>query len=782
MMKLIHFLKVLQRHILLIILVPLLLASLVFFLTRKQPKKYLSETTIYTGITSGYSVQQEKFDLFVSNATYDNLINLIRARQTLEEVSICLLVQHLMLDQPDTRYISRENWEELKNKIPPDIPQIIKKEKLKADQSSLPQYPKTIVDDSLPDNISKSPSSVSDTTGSTFDNSVRQLLAYSHQSDHNFITDLWNSDDLFYSIKAISTININRVQSSDLVKISYTNPDPGICQNTLIFLTKVAIRNYKMLKQNQTDAVIAYFNTQVENAARRLQKVENDLLIFNSTNNIINYYEQTKAIAGEKEALDVLYQNKQIAFSSADAAIKIIEKKLETHAQLTTNTTDMLKLRSELADVTIQIANIEIDLENDSATIIQLSGLKAKSENLKSAIKDNIDRYNRSISSPEGLPISDLLTAWLNNVIAYEENAAALRVLAERRKQFQQTYEVFAPLGAEMKRFERLISVTENEYLQLLRDLNSAKLRQQDDELSTNIKLVDQPYYPLKPERSKATIMILLAGMLGLFLIIFILIALEYFDTTIKTPERAKQFIQLKVAGIYPKIKRKSHSVDIGYIIPRLVEMIIQNMKLSLADSKDNHYKKPFRVLVFTTRDAEGKTTITRELIRKIKSFGEKVLYLNYTADGNGIRTFPHSTTIPPPSGDEIQYTVKDNFVDINDIREILQGYEHIDCNSCDCIFVEIPSIINNSYPIDFIKSFHLALLVVRANRSWTDADILALDLFKEAFPHTALVVLNGVDLEYLDSTLGEVPRHRSKFRKALKRILLLQFWGKNLI
>ncbi len=781
-MKLIHFLKVLQRHILLIILVPLLLASLVFFLTRKQPKKYLSETTIYTGITSGYSVQQEKFDLFVSNATYDNLINLIRARQTLEEVSICLLVQHLMLDQPDTRYISRENWEELKNKIPPDIPQIIKKEKLKAGKSSLPQYPKTYVNDSLPDNISKSPSSISDTTDSTFDNSVRQLLAYSHQSDHNFITDLWNSDDPFYSINAISTININRVQSSDLVNISYTNPDPGICQNTLIFLTKVAIRNYKMLKQNQTDAVIAYFNTQVENAARRLQKVENDLLLFNSANNIINYYEQTKAIAGEKEALDVLYQNKQIAFSAADAAIKIIEKKLETHAQQTVNTTAMLRLRGELADVTMQIANIEIDLGNDSATIIQLSGLKAKSENLKSAIKDNIDRYYRSISSSEGLPISNLLTAWLTNVIAYEENAAALRVLAERRKQFQQTYEVFAPLGAEMKRFERLISVTESEYLQLLRDLNSAKLRQQDDELSTNIKLVDQPYYPIKPERSKAMIMILLAGMLGLFLIIFILIALEYFDTTIKTPERAKQFIQLKVAGIYPKIKRKSHSVDIGYIIPRLVEMIIQNMKLSLADSKDNHYKKPFRVLVFTTRDAEGKTTITRELIRKIKSFGEKVLYLNYTADGNGIRTFPHSTTIPPPSGDEIQYTVKDNFVDINDIREILQGYEHIDCNSCDCIFVEIPSIINNSYPIDFIKSFHLALLVVRANRSWTDADILALDLFKEAFPHTALVVLNGVDLEYLDSTLGEVPRHRSKFRKALKRILLLQFWGKNLI
>jgi hypothetical protein len=236
------------------------------------------------------------------------------------------------------------------------------------------------------------------------------------------------------------------------------------------------------------------------------------------------------------------------------------------------------------------------------------------------------------------------------------------------------------------------------------------------------------------------------------------------------------------VAGIYPKIKRKSRSVDIGYIIPRVVEMIIQNIKLTLVDSENNHYKKPFRVLVFTTRDSEGKTTITRELVHKMRSFGEKILYLNYITDRNSIKTFPAATAIPHQSGDELQYTVQDNFVDINDIREILQGYEHIDSNSYDCIFVEIPSIINNSYPIGFIKSFHLALLVVRANRSWTDADILALDLFKEAFPQTTLVVLNGVELDYLDSTLGEVPRHRSKFRKALKRILLLQFWGKNLI
>jgi len=574
-------------------------------------------------------------------------------------------------------------------------------------------------------------------------------------------------------------MSIERVQNSDLVTISYINPDPGICQYTLIFLTKVFIRSYKLLKQNQTDAVIAYFKRQLEDAMRRLQKAENDLLIFNSKNNIINYYEQTKAIAGEKEALDVDYQNKQIAYAAADAAIKIIEKKLETHAQLTINTTTIMRLRNELADATMQIANIEIDLGNDSATINQLSGLKAKVENIKLAIKDNIDRLYRANNSVEGLPINNLLAAWLNNVISYEESKAALRVLAERKKQFQRTYEIFAPLGAEMKRFERLIGVTESEFLQLLHDLNLAKLRQQDDELATNIKLVDSPYFPLTPQRSRALLIVFLAGFLGLVLIIALLIAMEYFDTTIKTPERAERFIKLKVAGAYPKIIKQIYSVDIGFIIPRLVEMIIQNMKLALTKSNIDQGKKPVYILVFSTRYGEGKTTIARELCRKMKSFGENVLYLNYLMEQTNVSTYLPDSELIPQTDDEIQYPIKDNFVEIKNIQEIMQGYEHLDCESFDYIFVEIPSIINNSYPVEFIKLFNLALFVVRANRSWTDADVVSLDAFKDAFPQTALIVLNGIEIDYLDTIFGEVPKQRSKFRRTIKRILLLQFRGK---
>lgn len=891
-MKIIYFIRLLQRHILLLILVPLIIAAVVFIVTRKSQWSYSSETTIYTGVTSGYSVQQQaNIDFMATAASFDNLINLIKARQTLEEVSVSLLAQHLLLDHYDPRFISKENYEDLLSKVPADVLDIVKKAKrsdkryyrppskrsssldtalyqndlqeeisnysenhsrynsnkkfhvvrrgetmysiaktngLRVDElmaynglnenaltvgqklvlknnESLPEASPTPDEGEEPEPSPASQSQGGDSTATetnsffssdslvsitrviqdstAFDRIVRRLLAYGHQNNYNFIYKLWSSeDDRFYSIKVLSTIGIFRIQNSDLIKLTYTNPDAGICQQTLIFLTRVFIANYKLLKQNQTDAVIQYFKRQLEDAARRLKKAENDLLIFNERYNIINYYEQTKIIAITKEELDVSLQNKQISFASSDAAIKIIEKKLEAHAKISLNTSAILRLRNELSETTMQIANIELDLGNDSATIQQLAGLKTRVENIKQAIKSNIDRLYLITNSVEGLPTKELLDAWLKNVIAYEESRAAFRVLAERKKYFKHVYEVFAPLGAEMKRIERLIGVTESEFLQLLHDLSLAKLRQQDDELRTNIKVVDPPYYPLNPIRSRALLLVLVAAVAGFILIVAILLAMEFFDTTIKTPERAERFIKLKVAGVYPQIAKQIYAVDIGFIIPRLVEILAQNIKLTLVRANLAQNKKPVMILLFSTRDAEGKTSIGRELSRKLKSFGENVLFLNYIKEYGGGPSYLTGGDLIPPTDDEIQYSIKENFLETKDLSSLMVGYEHIDMENFDYVFVEIPSLINNPYPLEFIRQFDFSLLVTRANRSWTTADNSALNAFIPLFKQHTQIVLNGVEMIYMDVIFGELPRHRSKFRRTVKQILTFRFHEKNLI
>lgn len=890
-MKIVYFIKILSRHLLLLILVPILIALVVFFVTRKDQWSYQSETTIYTGVYTGYTVQQQATaNAIVNTSIYDNLINLIRSRQTLEEVSVSLLAQHLLLNTYNKQYISKENFDELHAKVPADIMDIVKKVKRgsKSNYRTGTISPETTEDQendeddlqisenksrknttkvvagkkyhvvrpgetvysiatknglSVPklmrinllsdseievgqklalnnnmdppiesenNNYSDIPEpapatqnrlvdtsasyddyiSFSDTIrhsqrvitdSSTFEKLVKRLLAYGRQNDYNFIYKLWNSiNDRYYSISALQKITVKRVQNSDLIQLTYKNPDPGICQQTLVFLTKIFINNYKILRQNQTDAVIQYFKRQVQDATERLKKAENDLLLFNEKNKIINYYEQTKVISITKEELDVAYQNKQISLAASDAALKMIERKLEAHAKLSINTSAILRLRGELGDATMQISNLEIDKNNDSTTLNQIAEQKRRAELIKRDIKENIDRLYLINNSVEGLPLNDVLNAWLTNVIIFEESKAAMRVLAERRHHFQKLYEIFAPLGAEIKRIERLIGVTENEFLQLLHDLNLAKLRQQDDELSTNIKVVDPPYYPVNPIRSRSLLLVLISGVLGFFLILIILIALEFFDTSMKTPAKAEQLVKLKLAGVYPKISKQIYSVDIGYVLPRLVEILTQNIKLALFENVTKIEDRPVMILVISTRAAEGKTTIIREISRKLKSYGDSVLYLNHNSTSINNPHYQGYNEIIPPSEDEISYPIRETFFEAKGLRDITPENDLIDFESYKYIIVEIPSLINNSYSLEFIQQFDLTLLVARANRSWTDADSNALDQFKSIFNNKKLFVLNGIDPMYLDIIFGEVPKFRSKFHKTMKRILLFQFRDTN--
>jgi capsular polysaccharide biosynthesis protein len=117
--------RLIKKHIILLILVPVLLGAAVAY---KTTDTYSSRTTLYTGMTSGTNVQiDQSFNVFTTNASYDNLINIIQSRETSQEVALRLLAQHLMLGRANPRYISYESWDELKQMTPPAVFKLVVK-------------------------------------------------------------------------------------------------------------------------------------------------------------------------------------------------------------------------------------------------------------------------------------------------------------------------------------------------------------------------------------------------------------------------------------------------------------------------------------------------------------------------------------------------------------------------------------------------------------------------------------------------------------------------------
>ena len=965
-MDLIYFIRLFKRNIVLLIGIPLLLSIVVYYFARNQQKVYQSEAVIYTGITTGYSIEstvQHSTDFFSTSAQFDNMINLLKSRQTIVETSLRLLAQDLSLEQYNPQYISKEHYDKLQQLVPQRVKDLVvkngkngvqrkkeaqihelekeihslekkirKKRNIAArelsnissgkqvavthsedlgvsknDQATatasqnnfithtvLPgeslasiasRYGisrgelmqlngltsatltpgQTLVIKKLPAagttqqyhivkpgenlytiarkygiNISKlremnhlgnrpltvgqkllisggtvnsydvaikqvspdystepaQPAAVAtQTTKSTapksaaesyknpagvfvkdpvippgvkksdYEKTVANLRNYYAANDTNFIYGLLHyGSNKHYSISSISKIQIYRINNSDLVKLTFTSDDPGICEQTLKIISQVFMDDYKSLRVNETDRVVKYFQREVDSADKKLSEAEDRLLRFNKTNNIINYYEQSKAIAGQKEALDKYYQDQQVRLSGAMASLYALETKMTARDSIYLKSDAIRQKEKELAKVTQDILVNRLAEDYNPQVKSKIEQLTRRQHQLRNEIKLYVDQLYLYGHSTQGVPIQRLLDSWLQNKIDYVEARAALVVLAQRKLDFIRTYQKMAPLGAMLTRIEREIKVAEQTYLELLHSLNLAKMKQQNMEMSTNIKVVDPPFFPIAPNPSKTKYIVLAAGIFGFMVVALLIVMLEYFDTSLKNPSRVMEQTEMPLAGAYPMLSSRHLANEISQITNRLVDMMIQNIKLQLEKSEPKP-EKPYVVLVFSTQNQTGKTLIAQKIINRMRSMGDKILFLNYK-EGEEV-----------PGDEDFNYTyryeIKNNFIDVSNLQELMDSrYLRKKNTAYDYIFLELPSIIYHTYPIKLLSEVDLAIFVIKSSNRYAKADKTAMEIFREAYGGQPIVVLNEVELFNLDDLMSDLPKTRKTNLDKLKNLL----------
>ncbi|MDN5200205.1 hypothetical protein QQ008_02505 [Fulvivirgaceae bacterium BMA10] len=732
-MTLVDFIRLILNNLKILIAVPVVLSTTIFLLTRNEIKTYTSSTTIYTGFASGYTIEgNNKADFFNTAMAFDNLLNITKSRETREEVAIRLIANHLMLDEPDPRYVSPKSFFEFQNLLSPEL-----REKLRDPKS----YEKTLTN----------------------------VLNYKIQSDSNAIFHLLNSIHKFYSIDAITKVSISRVGNSDLVKADYTSEDQSICKNTLEIFTEVFINKYRKLKEAETGTVVNYFKTQTALAHDRLDAAERALLKFRKDNNIINYYEQTRFISAEKEKLDKEYNDQEIALAAAQASMNSINAKLGERERFILNSQEVLQKRNELSDIVSNIAIREINPIDTITPAIrknfELRRLKDQAQNTKKALQGIVNDLYRQTNSTSGLPVEGLLERWINNAIGIDESNATMQVLRKRKKEFADIYSRMAPLGAELKRIEREIEVSEQEYLSMVHSLNQSKLKQQNIELSSNLKVIDAPFYPTKTKASARMIIVIVGGFGGFVFTLGIVVAMEFLDSTIKYPSRAEDQTGLKLAGAYPKINNRKSAVDFEYVNNRLIEQISQSIKLETYDIRSKN--GPINVAVISNRRGEGKTTLSSFIVEKLRNRNHKVLYVGPNLGDVSIKELCEN--------DCLIYEVDQSFYELTSTEKLYRSHK-IRSNAYDLAIFEIPALLHFDYPIDFIKNMDQSLMVLRSNRKWNHADTTTFETYNDIVDHTPKAILNGVKIESLESIIGEIPKRRGWLRRTVKRWAKFEF------
>ena len=674
-----YFLKLFRKSLLWLIIIPVVLAVSIYYFTKGEKKVYSSESVIYTGIASGYSLNgNNKADFFETSNAFDNLLSLINSRETKQEVAIDLLASHLVITKHNPALISWDAFAQLKILVPDSIRKILVK--------------------------------------STLEETISAVRTYMSDKEGNLIYTIINSDNPFYSFDAMDNVKAIRINNSDLIKISYQTNDAVICKQTLELLEQCFMKKHRLLKEGQSESVVDYFETETHNAFSRLNDAEQSFMEFNKQNDIINYYEQTKAVAIEKENLDAQNHDIEMDKMANSKSLDKVNENIKGRLYQDEYGTAILKNRDQLSDVYNKIAVSEIVGTKEINHQSQLDSLKSISSALETKLNTSVNNLYEQTLTPNGIPTKSVLDEWIKSTLAFEQSKARLSVMGKRKIEFLQQYRKFAPLGATLKKIERQINVSEQEYLELLHGLNMAKLTQQNNELTTKLNIVDPPYLPLKANKSKRLMLIIVGFFVGFFLILAIILAKALVNKTLQKPDRASQVVHIPLTGIYPLLNSNPDFIAKANL--RLIQQLL---------SKTDTSTKPATIGFISTQSKEGKSTIMDVLEKELSNLNYKV---------------------------EKKLWNKDLFSTNS---------------SSDIILLKFPALESTIIKPGIFPKLDHSFLVSRANRTWNKLDKELLDMFSKATDNHPSLILNGVNTDFAEEYIGEIIKKKRFFRRAVK-------------
>jgi len=716
-MNIIKFIEILTGKIKYLIILPLVIGILTFFSTKNLPNQYSAETSIYTGITSnsGLDVGVQRVDKLITQNEYNNVLSILKSESLFEEVGLRLMTQHLMLTKAKNDVISEKAFNELKKNVPEKVRKLIVK--------------------------------------GSYEKSYSNLRKFITQDDKNYLYRLLNYDNPYYSINAISRLKVEQVNSSDLIKLSYETDDAGICFNTIKITAEVFIRNYGQIKKNQKSSAVKYFQNKLEDIGSKLNTAENELLNFNVSNDVINYYEQTKQVTTQHEEIEIRLQEVKMNFEASTAVLKKLEAEISKRFSINLKNVEVLNIRNQLVICNNDIARYEVYKEEKDQGAAK--ELYKKRNTLEKKLENCIDSIYNFDSNSQGIDSQKLLSEWLTAVTSYETNSALLKSMQLRQAEFMSQFKRYAPLGATIKRIEREINVYENEYLNILNNLNIALQNEQNTDMISNMRIIDAAKYPISAIPSKKKLYVIIAILFTLLFYILGVFAVELMDHRIKSPSTLKLLTGLDVLGAFCLHDNKKF-VNTEQVTTKAVLFIFEEIR-RLSVAKD----KPFIIQILSIWDGAGKT-YTAEVIQaelEKRGFSAKTINIMAAISDN----------------DAIKNT------DNEDIKNLIAAYyksnnytEFIDKNdkSNDFIISVIPSIgrgLDNSI---LIKDADMNLIVFDSNLTWSTADQYNIEKIRQIIETNMYAILTNSMPNNLEEMYGEIPKKRSKLRIFIKKTI----------
>ena len=678
----------------------LFVTGLVIYFTQFLPYSYTVESSLYAGVTNGTAINGENVSFNIINSTFDNLINIAKSRGTLENVSIRLLANSLTFGEEwkDNQYIQAKHYRQLVQITPKEVLALVDRK--------------------------------------DFSKTLTNLMTYKKNDSKNFIYALFNRSEPFYSAKALDKIEVKRAGNSDILDISYTSADPGLTQQTVSLLIDELIKAYEILRFKATNDVIAYFKEQVRLAKNNLNNEEDDLMRYCIQERVINYTEETEALANTRYGVDDRMESAMRTYEGAVALRKMLDNKMDIRAQIIRNNTNLLEELDKVSTLNQNIMEQEIFI-SDSAKSNDKQLKKDKEELQKaekniSHISDNLNEFN---FTKEGVGIQEMVTEWLKALVNEARASAELKVLKNRQQDIFDQYSHMSPVGTQVTRKQRAIGIAEDNYRTQLKGLAEANLRLKNIEMSTsNLQTIAAPVFPLTDNGRKRSLYILIAFIGSITFITTFFLLIELLDRTLRDPIRSLRLTKLPAIAAF---NGTSNLKFRGFL------KACNRIAAAYSCRQMNNYLKPDRptiINLLSMEPGEGKSFLSKYFADYWELENMKVRIVRAGIDFE---------------------TDKSNYINaqhLSDFWELNSAEQEPDI-----ILVEYPAFSSASIPLPVLKISDLNVLVANAARLWRRSDDVMLKTITENIGDAPILLyLNNADREVVESFTGELPPQSS--------------------
>ena len=694
-----------------LIILPLIALIVAWFMTRNMERIYDANTTIYTGMITGYNLEGGTGAAGGNPQTnITNLMLMITTDNTIHEVALRLFARCMMYGNPnkDNNYISSEHFRQLSDGVPADVKALINHNSEQA----------------------------------TYAN----LKAYERPSQDNYIFSLLNYHPWFGINSITSRLKVMQLNHSDIIDIGYSANDAGIAYNTLDILNEVFARQYQQLRFGETNDVIKFFEREVARLYKILTGAEDDLIRYNVSKRIINYGEQTKQLTA-MDATQQLSDNSQLMnYTTAKSLMDYLERQLGDRAKIIRANRDFTDQITDISRIQSRISNLKLMTSEGGENNVESQLELAKAEKMLQDRTVRVKELTRDIeagsySTETGVKASDMISKWLEQVLLLEKTKAEMSAQDIMRQNLDKQILYYAPIGATLDRKGRHIGFIEGNYMEMLKALNAARLRQRNLQMTTaKLRVLNPPMFPMNAQPTNRMMILL-----GAFFLTFLLTAMYFFiiellDRTLRDRMRSERITKVPVMGCFPK----ESTLRYRRFNKTIADMALRQLSKSLLP----HFKEGQQnVLNLISTDAgNGKSYIAQELESYWISIGLQVRRLTYDED----------------------YLAEDSrFIMANGIKDICP-----DILPNEIAIVEYPNLDDNAIPPALLNMGTINLMVTRANRTWKDVDQKALKELEDSLENknTLFMYLTEAQRYAVEEFVGQLPPY-TKFNNFVYRM-----------